>query len=150
LVEIFRRRGHNPLPWTTLILTSINLQGPNPEEPQGYSDMIAFFKNLMEKGVINQIFAHFRNLSIAALIIAAGWHIGGKGNSQYLWLISTEISGYLVISIGIILFILNIVDGLYKLSKIKYSVMLDTVLIIIYIIISIRLVKILTDFRIKL
>ncbi len=107
------------------------------------------WKDLIKDGVVNSIFIHVRNLVYCGLILSAGSFVHSNPPD---WLFSTgidEYSGWVIIGLGVILMLLNMADGLYHLSKLKYNFILYFILVALYLLISIRFVLIMWDFRMK-
>ena len=105
------------------------------------------FKEMIEKGTVNFIFQHIRNIMYCALIIAAGSYVHANPASFLLKTSLVNFSGWFIIGLGILLMVLNLADGIYRLSKYKNHILLDIVLTLIYILITIRLVVIVAEFR---
>ncbi|WP_052728601.1 hypothetical protein [Ensifer aridi] len=103
---------------------------------------------LFDRGGLEEIFRHTRNLVVATLIVAAGMHavenpdiITAKG------IINTPIAGYIVFSIGIALFLLNFADGLYRLSKVRRHLALQLLVVAIYLIAAVRVAQLVLALR---
>ena len=98
--------------------------------------------------VFKEIFSHVEKMIIGTVIISAGAHVP----STEPWI---ELFGYLrhslvgrgVMLIGVILLLLNFIDGLYKLSKLNWHVAYQLVMTILYIALSIRLIQLILAFR---
>ena len=107
-----------------------------------------FLKEMLDKGVPAEIFVHARNWSVAVLIFAAGVYAVGRDALNP----EPGFMGILPLGIGVavlggLLMVLNLVDGLYRLSKAKYRLSLSLLLAVFYIFISLRIAQILIDFR---
>ncbi len=86
-----------------------------------------------------EIFRHVRNLVVATLVIAAGMHAIENGRSLDInGLPNTAVAGYIVSTIGIVLFLLNLMDGLHRLSKVRRHLALQVLLLAIYVFITLR------------
>jgi hypothetical protein len=70
------------------------------------------FKNFLEKDRVKTIFDHLRNLFYCALIIAAGSYAYTNPPAWALRISASEIFGYPIIAIGVILMLLNLADGI--------------------------------------
>jgi len=82
------------------------------------------FLKLLDEGMVKSIFDHIRNLFYCTLILAAGFFVNANPPD---WLTETslsQISGYMIIGIAIMLMLLLFVDVMYKLSKLKHHVFL--------------------------
>ena len=104
--------------------------------------------NFLNTGVIGLIFIYFRNLALCALILAAGSY---AITNQPDWVVNISVYkfwGYILIGIGILLTLLNLVDGLYKLFKLKFHILIRIIVSISYVVISFRIVMMIWHFRI--
>jgi hypothetical protein len=105
-------------------------------------------RNFLDTDVIGLIFQYIRNLALCALILAAGSY---AITNQPDWIVSIsayKFWGYILIGIGILLTLLNLVDGLYKLFKLKFHILINIIVSISYVIISFRIVIMIWHFRI--
>ncbi|WOS63091.1 hypothetical protein [Sinorhizobium fredii] len=103
---------------------------------------------LFDRGGLEEIFRHARNLVVATLVTAAGIHavehpdlIEAKG------LLSISLAGYIVFAIGIALFLMNFADGLYRLSKVRRHVALQLIVAAVYVIVTIRVAQLILALR---
>lgn len=103
---------------------------------------------LLDRGGLEEIFRHVRNLVVATLVIAAGLHavehpdiVDAKG------LFSIPVAGYFVFATGIALFFLNFADGLHRLGKIKRHVALQLLLVAVYVLITVRVAQLILALR---
>lgn len=105
-------------------------------------------RNFLNTGVIGLIFIYVRNLGLCALMLAAGSY---AIINQPDWVVSIPADkywGYILIGIGILLTLLNLVDGLYKLFKLKFHILISIIVSISYVVISFRIVMMIWHFRI--
>ncbi len=66
---------------------------------------------LFDNGGLEEIFRHVRNLVVATLVIAAGMHAVENGRSLDIkGLPNTAVAGYIVSTIGVVLFLLNLAE----------------------------------------
>jgi hypothetical protein len=79
--------------------------------------IITSLKDFLEKDRVKTIFDHLRNLFYCALIIAAGAYVHDHPPEWALRISAREVFGYPIIAIGVLLMLLNLADGIYKLSK---------------------------------
>jgi hypothetical protein len=79
--------------------------------------IITSLKDFFDKGRVKTIFDHLRNLFYCALIIAAGSYVHANPPEWALRISAREVFGYPIIAIGVLLMLLNLADGIYKLSK---------------------------------
>jgi hypothetical protein len=97
---------------------------------------------LFDEGGVDAIFSHVRNLLIASLIIAAGsYAIRQAPDVEIFGVSNLEIAGIGVAAIGFVLVGLNLIDGLFKLTRIGSPLALRIALVGLYLFISMRLVQ---------
>ncbi len=84
---------------------------------------------------------------MCAFLLAIGTAEFTQQTNLFLGLVSSQYSGTGVIALSIILICLNLYDGIRKISRTKYHLILTIVLIIIYIFLSIRVIEMTWDFR---
>lgn len=106
-------------------------------------------KDFFEKGRVKTIFDHLRNLFYCALIIAAGSYAHANPPEWALLISASAIFGYGIIAIGVLLMLLNLVDGIYKLSKLEHPVILSILITLFYLALAVRLVEIMIVFRMR-
>ena len=103
--------------------------------------------NAIDEGIINDIFNHVRNYVVCSLILAAGFYAIKNPRNILLGPKAYEVAGYITIVFGFLLILLNLYDGIYKLSKYKYHVLLDFLLLAIYLFVTVRIFEIIWNFR---
>jgi hypothetical protein len=101
----------------------------------------------IDRGVIKQIFDHIRNYMICAFILAVGTTELRQPENQFFDLIPSGQAGLGVISIAILLILVNLYDGIRRISRSKYHVSFIAALVLIYFFLSIRVVEMAWDFR---
>jgi hypothetical protein len=84
---------------------------------------------------------------MCAFLLAIGTAEFTQQTNLFLGLVSSQYSGTGVIGLSIILICLNLYDGIRKISRTKYHLILTIVLISIYIFLSIRVIEMTWDFR---
>jgi hypothetical protein len=120
----------------------------NATRVKNVRNLAALKTMLFDKGGIAEIFAHLRNLLIATVIIAAGsYAIRQAPDVEIFGVLNLEITGLGVEAIGVILVGLNLLDGLYKLTRIGSPIALKIALVGVYVFISMRLVQIVVLLR---
>ena len=95
-----------------------------------------------------EVFTHVEKMIVATLIISAGAHVSSDEPAILLF-------GYLrhgfvgrgVELFGIVLLILNFLDGLYKLSKLDWHTAYQILMSLCYFALSVRLVQLILAFR---
>jgi len=101
----------------------------------------------LDDGLAKSVFDHIRNFLMCAFLLAIGTAEFRQHTSEFFGLISSQYSGTGVIGLSLILICLNLYDGIRKISRTKYHLILTIVLIGIYIFLSIRVVEMSWDFR---
>ena len=103
-----------------------------------------------ESGGLEAVFRHVSNLVIVTLVLAAGVHAVKHSSSiQVLGILEVEISGYVVAASGVILAVLNLLDGLQKLARANYHVTLRVLVVLLYLFFYIRIMQLMAAFRIS-
>ncbi|RDL49183.1 hypothetical protein BLJAPNOD_00280 [Ensifer sp. M14] len=103
---------------------------------------------LFDNGGLEEIFRHVRNLVVATVVIAAGMHAIENGRSlEIMGLPNSSVAGYIVSAIGIVLFLLNLADGLHRLSKVRRHLALQILLLAIYVFITLRVTQLVLALR---
>jgi hypothetical protein len=107
------------------------------------SDILRSIKaKLLDEGGIAEIFSHVRNLLVATLVIAAGaYAIRQEADVEVFGVLSLQIAGLGVAAIGLILVGLNLLDGLYKLTKVGSPLALRVGLLALYLFVALRLIQ---------
>ena len=107
-------------------------------------------RTTFEQAGLEAVFNHVRNLVVSTLIIAAGVHATVHGPTMPLVAVfKLESSGYVVAASGLILAILNLLDGLHKLARTNTPNLLRVVVIVLYLFFSIRITQLMFVFRIS-
>ena len=102
----------------------------------------------LDEGGIGEIFSHLRNLLMATVIIAAGaYAIRQPRDIEIFGLLNLEIAGLGVEAIGFLLVGLNLLDGLYKLTRLGTSVAIRIALVALYLFFSVRLIQFIVMLR---
>lgn len=111
------------------------------------SRWLAFYSANVEPAY-KEIVSHIEKMIIGTLIVSAGAHVSSDEPAIQLF-------GYLrhgsvgrgVILVGIVILVLNFIDGLTKLAKLNWHVAWQIVMSLIYIAVSIRLIQLILAFR---
>jgi hypothetical protein len=105
-------------------------------------------RNFLNTGVIGIIFVYFRNLALCSLMLAAGSYAIGNQPDWVVNIPADKYWGYILIGIGILLTFLNLADGLNKLFKLKFHLLINIIVSISYVVVSLRIVMMFWHFRI--
>ena len=95
-----------------------------------------------------EIFSHVEKVIIGTLIVSAGAHVSSADPA-------IELFGYLrhglvgrgVELFGIILLVLNFLDGLYKLARLNWHLAYQIAMTLLYVALSVRLIQLILAFR---
>jgi len=110
-----------------------------------------FIKDMINKGAVNEIFVHVRNVTAATLIVAAGvYSHAHSGGIHLISVLPSKYVGDIIAGVGIALLLLNLLDGVSKMSKLRYNIILIIFMIVFYLLFIVRLVEILLSFRMHL
>ena len=108
---------------------------------------LAFYSEHVEP-VSKEIFSHVEKLIIGTLIVSAGAHVSSSEPAIVLFgYLRHGLVGRGVMLFGIILLLLNFVDGLSKLTKLNWHIAYQTLMAIFYVALSIRLIQLILAFR---
>jgi hypothetical protein len=110
---------------------------------------LSFYSSYVEP-VSKETFSHVEKLIIGTLIVSAGAHVSSTEPA-------IELFGYLrhgligrgVMLFGIVLLLLNFIDGLYKLARLNWHVAYQVLMSIFYIALSVRLIQLILAFRVS-
>ena len=95
--------------------------------------MLKILKDVISKGAVNEIFVHVRNVTAATLIVAAGvYSHAHSGEIHLISVLPSKYVGDIIAGIGIVLLLLNLIDGVSKMSKLKYNITLIIFMVLLY------------------
>jgi hypothetical protein len=116
---------------------------------QGMKSLLNAMKiGLFDQGGLEEIFRHARNLVVTTLIVAAGIHaIDNASSMSALGVFDFRVVGYFVGVIGIVLFCLNLADGLYRLSKVRGHLFFQIATVAIYLFVTVRVAQLIIALR---
>ena len=108
---------------------------------------LTFYSEHVEP-VSREIFSHVEKMIIGTLIVSAGAHVSSTEPLIVLFgYLRHGLIGRGVMLFGIILLVLNFVDGLYKLAKLNWHIAYQIVMTILYVALSVRLIQLILAFR---
>ena len=108
---------------------------------------LAFYAGHIEPAS-REIFSHVEKMIIGTLIVSAGAHVSSNEPAIVLFgYLRHGLVGRGVELFGVILLVLNFLDGLYKLAKLDWHVAYQLVMTLCYIALSIRLIQLILAFR---
>ena len=98
--------------------------------------------------VYKEIISHIEKMIIGTLIVSAGAHVSSQEPAVQLFgYLRHSLVGRGVMLVGVIILLLNFVDGLYKLAKVNWHVAWQIVMSVCYVALSIRLIQLILAFR---
>jgi hypothetical protein len=115
------------------------------EEPR--AKWLSFYADNIEP-FYKELVSHIERLIIGTLIVSAGAHVSSDEPSiQLFGYLRHSLVGRGVMLIGVIILVLNFIDGLYKLAKVNRHTAWQIVMSFFYIAVSIRLIQLILAFR---
>jgi hypothetical protein len=111
------------------------------------SRWVSFYADYVEPAT-KEMFGHVEKMIIATLIISAGAHVSSDEPAIILFgYLRHSLIGRGVELFGIVLLVLNFLDGFHKLAKLNWHAAYQIVMSIFYIALSVRLVQLILAFR---
>jgi hypothetical protein len=98
--------------------------------------------------VFKEIVSHVEKIIIGTLIVSAGAHVSSNEPAiQLFGYLRHSLIGRGVMLVGIIILLLNFIDGLYKLARVNRHVVWQIVMSVFYIALSVRMIQLILAFR---
>jgi hypothetical protein len=111
------------------------------------SRWLTFYADYVEPAS-KEMFGHVEKMVIATLIISAGEHVSSNEPAIVLFgYLRHSLIGRGVELFGIVLLLLNFLDGLYKLARLNWHAAYQILMAFCYIALSVRLVQLILAFR---
>lgn len=108
---------------------------------------LAFYAEHVEPAT-KEIFGHVEKMIIGTLIISAGEHVSTTDPAILLFgYLRHGLVGRGVELFGVILLVLNFLDGFYKLAKLDWHTAYQVVMSFCYFALSVRLIQLILAFR---
>ena len=108
---------------------------------------MAFYSERIEP-ISKDIFSHVEKLVIGTLIVSAGAHVSSNEPSIVLFgYLRHGLVGRGVMLFGVILLLLNFLDGLYKLARLNWHIAYQILMTLLYVALSVRLIQLILAFR---
>ncbi|RLA10717.1 MAG: hypothetical protein DRQ59_11310 [Gammaproteobacteria bacterium] len=101
----------------------------------------------LSAGLARAVFEHARNFLVCAFILAIGLQEMRPDTESILDLISFKYSGIGVVALACFLIILNLLDGIRRIARLKHHRALIAGLIVLYMFMSLRVVEMALTFR---
>ncbi|MBD8099730.1 hypothetical protein IFR08_22770 [Pseudomonas fluorescens] len=102
---------------------------------------------LLENDLSTQIFDNVKNLLVCALLFAAGTNALVGPRELFIGMFASHVAGWGLIILSTVLMLLNISDGIRRMAKLRYHLVLQLLLILIYVVVAERMVEIVWGFR---
>ncbi len=107
----------------------------------------SFYSGHLEESV-HAVFGYVERIIVGTLVVSAGTHISTNEPAIMLFgYLRHGLVGRGVVLFGVILLVLNFLDGLYRLSKSEWHTVLQIIMAICYVALSVRLVQLILAFR---
>ncbi|MET3654855.1 hypothetical protein [Dyella japonica] len=98
---------------------------------------------LFDRGGLKEMFDHARNAVVATIIVAAGLETADHVQPSLLvGMLNPLALGYVVAGVGCALIVLNFMDGLRKLTALRWRFAWQIALCIAYLFVSFRIVQV--------
>ncbi len=108
---------------------------------------LTFYAERVEP-ISKEIFSHVEKMIIGTLIVSAGAHVSSNEPAIVLFgYLRHGLIGRGVMLFGIILLLLNFLDGLYKLAKVNWHIAYQILMTILYVSLTVRLIQLILAFR---
>jgi hypothetical protein len=108
---------------------------------------LAFYAAKVEPA-FKEIVSHIEKIIIGTLIVSAGAHVSSDEPAiQLFGYLRHGLVGRGVMLVGILVLLLNFIDGLYKLAKVNWHLAWQIVMSVFYIALSVRMIQLILAFR---
>jgi hypothetical protein len=95
-----------------------------------------------------EMVSHIEKMIIGTLIVSAGAHVSSEEPAiQLFGYLRHGLVGRGVMLVGVVVLLLNFIDGLTKLAKLNWHVVWQIMMSLFYIAVSIRLIQLILAFR---
>ncbi|MDI2590583.1 hypothetical protein POF45_03930 [Pseudomonas sp. 681] len=103
---------------------------------------------LLDTDFTTQVFDNIKNLLVCALLFAAGTNALHSEHHLYMGVMGSNVAGWVLIAVSTVLLLLNVSDGMRRLSRLRYHTALQVILFLMYLILAERVVEIVWDLRV--
>jgi hypothetical protein len=111
------------------------------------SRWLAFYGDHVEPAS-REMFGHVEKLIIGTLIVSAGAHVSSNEPAIVLFgYLRHGLVGRGVELFGVMLLVLNFLDGFYKLARLNWNFAYQILMLLCYIVLSVRLIQLILAFR---
>jgi hypothetical protein len=105
------------------------------------------YLDLLDHDLNTKVFDNVKNLLVCALLFAAGSNALNGNHQIFMGLWGSQMTGLGLIGVSAVLMLMNISDGLHRLAKLRYHVLLQVFFCLLYLIVAVRVVEIVWSFR---
>jgi len=105
------------------------------------------YLDALDKDLSTQVFDNIKNLLVCALLFAAGTQALPSDDPFFFGVFAANVAGWGLIVFSAVLMFLSISDGLRRLAKLRYHVIFQIILCLIYLVVALRVVEIVWRFR---
>lgn len=105
------------------------------------------YLDLLDGDLNTRVFDNFKNLLVCALLFAAGTNALHSEQHVFMGLFGSSLTGWGLITVSALLMLLNVSDGLRRLAKLPYHRVLQVALFLLYLVLAVRVVEIVWNFR---
>ena len=109
--------------------------------------MLRRFNQALDNGLSKIVFDHIRNLLMCAFLLAIGTHELRSESTFLFTAVRVQWSGIGVIILASLFILLNLYDGIRRLSSSRYHRAFIAILVLLYLFLSLRVVEIAWTFR---
>ena len=110
-------------------------------------EYIRRFNKALDKGLSKSVFDHVRNYMMCSLLLAIGVRGFNQDAGLVFDLIPNNYSGISLVSLSIILFCLNLYDGIREIAKSHYHSIFIVGLVMVYVAMSVVVIELASSFR---
>ena len=110
-------------------------------------DFITKLDRALDHGLSKAAFDHIRNYMLCSLLFSAGVHAYHHPEKIIFGSLYSNYVGWGIFFIAALLALLNFYDGARKLKVFHFNMFVNVTVLIVYIVISIRVVEIILEFR---
>jgi hypothetical protein len=115
--------------------------------PDFRAKWLTFYTEHIEQSS-KEIFTHVEKMIVGTVIISAGAHVSSNEPAIALFgYLRHSLVGSGVQLFGVVLLVLNFLNGLYKLAKLDWHVAYQIVMSLCYFALSVRLIQLILAFR---
>ncbi|MCY1278281.1 hypothetical protein D9M68_333590 [compost metagenome] len=105
------------------------------------------YLELLDSDINTKVFDNLKNLLVCTLLFAAGSNVLHGDQPLFIGLEGSNLAGWGLIAVSALLTLLNVSDGIRKLSRLPYHTALQILLCLLYLVLAERVVEIVWSFR---